>query len=259
MAERRMFTQKITESDAFLEMPLSSQTLYFHFCMNADDDGFVNNPNRIQRLVGASEDDKKVLIAKSFVIPFENGVFVIKHWRMHNLLRKDRYKPTEYLDEKSMLYIKPNGSYTLDETQGVPLLETDWQPNGNQMTPQYSIGKDSIDKNSINTHSAHAHEENDFEKRLNEFCNKWQVKIDNYSPLLADLDFEKLDTAYLESAKFLQVAPVARCISWVIKNAVSIYNGKYKDKPTGGGDNNSGETKQKGYWDDFLDSIGRLE
>lgn len=155
MAERRMFTQKITESDAFLDMPLSTQALYFHLCMNADDDGFVKNPKRIARMMGASDDDMRLLVAKSFVIIYESGVIVIKHWRMHNLLRKDRYKETEYVDEKSILYIKQNGAYTLDEKQGQPIMATKWQPNGNQMAPQVSIGKDSIvedsiDKDSIN-------------------------------------------------------------------------------------------------------------
>lgn len=135
MPERRMFTQKITESDAFLDMPVSTQALYFHLCMNADDDGFVKNPKRIQRMIGASDDDGKLLITKRFILPFDSGVIVIKHWRMHNLLRKDRYKETEYKEEKSQLYIKENSAYTLDNTQGQPLLATDWQPNDNQMAP----------------------------------------------------------------------------------------------------------------------------
>ena len=87
MAEKRMFTQKIIDSDAFLDMPLSTQALYFHLNMRADDDGFINNPKRIQRTIGASDDDLKLLIAKRFVICFENGVIVIKHWKMHNTLR----------------------------------------------------------------------------------------------------------------------------------------------------------------------------
>lgn len=149
MAERRMFTQKITESDAFLDMPLSAQALYFHLCMNADDDGFVKNPKRIARMMGANDDDFSLLILKSFVIKYETGVIVIKHWRMHNLLRKDRYNETEYIEEKSMLNIKENGAYTLDRNQGKPLVATKWQPNGNQMEPQVSIGKDSIVKDSI--------------------------------------------------------------------------------------------------------------
>lgn len=115
MAERRMFTQRITESDAFLDMPASSQALYFHLCMNADDDGFVSKPKSIMRSVGAKDDDIKLLSIKKFIIPFENGVIVIKHWRMHNLLRKDRYTETAYKELKETLYIDENGSYSQTE------------------------------------------------------------------------------------------------------------------------------------------------
>lgn len=156
MAERRMFTQKITEAASFLEMPLSSQALYFHLCMGADDDGFVRNPKFIARMIGASDDDYKLLLAKNFAIAYENGVVVIKHWRMHNLLRKDRYHETEYTEEKAMLYLKPNGAYTLDGSQGKSLIEVDgnqmattWQPLGNQMATEDRIGKDSIVKDNI--------------------------------------------------------------------------------------------------------------
>ena len=146
MAEKRMFTQKIIDSDPFLDMPLSTQALYFHLNMRADDDGFINNPKRIQRTIGASDDDLKLLIAKRFVICFENGVIVIKHWRMHNTLRKDRYNPTQYQEEYAMLEIKDNNAYTERSVDG---LATTWQPNGNQMETQYSIGKNSIDKDSL--------------------------------------------------------------------------------------------------------------
>lgn len=123
MAERRMFTQKITESDAFLDMPVSSQALYFHFCMNADDDGFISKPKAIMRIVGAKNDDINVLIAKKFIIPFDNGVIVIKHWRMHNLLRKDRYTETAYKDLKSTLFLDENGSYSQTEQYDLPTKE----------------------------------------------------------------------------------------------------------------------------------------
>lgn len=152
MAERRMFTQKIIDSDAFLDMPLSTQALYFHLNMRADDDGFVNNPKRIQRTIGASDDDLKLLIAKRFTIGFECGVIVIKHWRMHNTLRKDRYNPTQYQEELAMLDVKDNNAYT-EKNPALPVLEesvaTTWQPNGNQVATQYSIGKDSIVKLNI--------------------------------------------------------------------------------------------------------------
>lgn len=139
MAKRRMFSQQITDSDSFLEMPLSAQALYFHLGMTADDDGFVNNPKRIQRVIGANEDDLKLLIAKKFIIAFESGVVVIKHWKINNAIRSDRYTPTVYTEEKTMLSEKSNKAYTL----GIP--------NDNQRLPSgsRSIGKVSIDKLSI--------------------------------------------------------------------------------------------------------------
>lgn len=143
MAERRMFAKKITESDAFLDMPSSTQMLYFHLSMNADDDGFVNNPKKIQRMCGASDDDLKLLIAKSFVILFESGIIVIKHWKMHNYIQSDRYRPTDYVDEKSMLGIKKNKAYTLDESKMYTKCIQDVSVG------KESIGKESIDKNSI--------------------------------------------------------------------------------------------------------------
>lgn len=147
MAERRMFTMKIVDSDAFLEMPMSTQSLYFHLNMRADDDGFVNNPKRIQRMIGASEDDLKLLFAKRFILGFENGVVVIKHWRMHNLLRKDRYNPTQYIEEKATLTIKEDGAYT--EKAPIECLATTWQPNGNQVATQDRTVEDSLGKESI--------------------------------------------------------------------------------------------------------------
>lgn len=119
MANKRMFTIKIVDSDAFLNMPLSTQALYFHLNMRADDDGFIGNPQRIMRMIGASEDDYKLLIAKSFLIMFDNGVIVIKHWRMHNTLSSGRYKETAYVSEKDMLRIKRNGAYSLTEGEEI--------------------------------------------------------------------------------------------------------------------------------------------
>ena len=103
MAERRMFTKKVTNSDAFIDMPLSAQALYFHLNMEADDDGFNSSPKKIQRMIGASDDDFKLLMYKNFIIPFESGIVVIKHWKLHNYIQKDRYKETVYLEEKNML------------------------------------------------------------------------------------------------------------------------------------------------------------
>ena len=119
MANKRMFTMKIVDSDAFLDMPLSTQCLYFHLNMRADDDGFIGNPKRIMRLIGSNDDDLKLLIAKRFILVFDNGVIVIKHWRMHNTLSHNRYHETQYIDEKSSLKLKQNGSYSL--TSGVEI------------------------------------------------------------------------------------------------------------------------------------------
>lgn len=113
MAERRMFAKTIIDSDAFLDMPLSAQALYFHLSMRADDDGFVNSPRKLQRTIGCGVDDLKLLFAKNFVIPFDSGVVVIKHWKIHNYIQKDRYKPTMYQEEKSKLNVNLNKAYTL--------------------------------------------------------------------------------------------------------------------------------------------------
>lgn len=130
MANKRMFTMKICDSDAFLDMPLSTQCLYFHLCMRADDDGFIGNPKRIKALVGASDDDLRLLVAKRFLIVFEDGVIVIKHWKMHNTIQKDRYTPTQYQDELSQLFLKSNNAYALAcgnnmETKCIQNVSTD--------------------------------------------------------------------------------------------------------------------------------------
>ena len=150
MAEKRMFTKKITESDAFLDMPMSTQCLYFHLNMAADDDGFVNSPKRIQRLVGANDDDMKLLIAKSFIILFESGIIVIKHWKMHNYIQSDRYKPTDYIEEKNMLTLKKNKAYTLNGDS----MDTNCIQN-------VSVDKNRLDKNRLdksNIYSLHFEE-----------------------------------------------------------------------------------------------------
>ena len=134
MAQKRMFDKTITNSDKFLEMPVSTQNLYFHLSMNADDDGFVDNWKSIIKISGAKEDDLKLLIAKSYVIPFESGVIVIKHWRINNFLRKDRHIDTHYIEEMRQLEVANNNEYILK----------DWSTNG-----QPSIDKNRIEKNNI--------------------------------------------------------------------------------------------------------------
>ena len=127
-----MFTMKIVDTDAFLDMPLSTQCLYFHLNMRADDDGFIGNPKRIEKIIGANDDDLKLLIAKRFVILFDDGVIVIKHWRMHNTLSRDRYIETSYTDEKKKLLLKDNGSYSL--TNGNSIDDTKLIERSNRQT-----------------------------------------------------------------------------------------------------------------------------
>ena len=136
MAERRMFAKTIIDSDAFLDMPLSTQSLYFHLSMRADDDGFVNNAKKIQRMLGCNDDDLKILLAKNFIIPFENGVCVIKHWLIHNYIQKDRYKPTVYKDLKDKLSTKDNRAYSLD-TQCIQFVDS--------LDTQVRLGKDRLE------------------------------------------------------------------------------------------------------------------
>lgn len=141
MSEKRMFSSKIVDSDAFLDMPQTSQNLYFHLAMRADDDGFVGNPKKIIRMLGASDDDYKILIVKRFVIVFKSGVCVIKHWIIHNALRLDRKKDTQYVDEMKSLKIKENKAYTE--------MSVKCPSNVRQMSAQSSIDQISIDKVSV--------------------------------------------------------------------------------------------------------------
>ena len=136
MAERRMFAKSIVLSDAFLDMPLSARCLYFTLGMLADDDGFVSGPKSIMRQCGASEDDMKMLLAKRYILSFESGVIVIKHWRINNYLRSDRYQQTTYIEEKDTLTLDQKGAYTEINKVGIPSMGIP------------SIGKDRLGKDS---------------------------------------------------------------------------------------------------------------
>lgn len=124
MAERRMFAKTIVESDAFLDMPTSARLLYYDLGMRADDDGFCNAPKKIMRETGASQDDISLLIAKKFILPFDDGVVVIKHWRIHNYIQRDRYKETKYKKDKAMLNLDENNAYTLGEGKPIPCIQS---------------------------------------------------------------------------------------------------------------------------------------
>lgn len=139
MAERRMFAKTIVLSDDFLDMPMSARCLYFTLGMLADDDGFINSPKSIMRQCGATADDMRILLGKRFLLQFDTGVIVIKHWRMNNYLQNDRHKDTEYQEELSQLTVKKNGAYTMDTKCIQDVYRTD---------TQVSIGKESIGKDS---------------------------------------------------------------------------------------------------------------
>lgn len=186
MAERRMFSKKIIDSDAFLDMPLSAQALYFHLSMRADDEGFVGNPKRIRGMIGASEDDLKLLLVKRFILAFESGVVVIKHWRIHNYINPDRFTPTTYVEEKDTLTFDDKKAYT--EICGHDVLQDVSRPvlqNGDDLSPQVRLGKVRVGegrgskKESIkNTQqlSAGAHEDEDALESYDEIMDRWEVE-----------------------------------------------------------------------------------
>jgi len=207
MAERRMFAKTIIDSDAFLDMPQSTQLLYFHLSMRADDEGFINNPKRIQRSIGSSDDDLKILIAKKFIIPFESGVVVIKHWRLHNYIRNDRFKETVYQDEKRMLEIKENGVYTQSENLGIP--------NAYQCETQVSIGKDRIGKVSI-------------DKDVYGEFNNVKLSSEEYEKLKSSNLLNKIEdlSNYLESTGKKYKSHYATILSWARKD-----EGKKQEMP----------------------------
>ena len=148
MAERRMFAKTIIDSDCFLDMPLSAQALYFHLSMRADDDGFVNNPKRIQRMIGASDDDCRLLIAKQYVLTFESGLIVIRHWKVHNYIQKDRYNATTFTAEKSTLKLTENNEYERC-IQDVSKMDTRCIQDVSKMDTQVRLGKVSKEKETV--------------------------------------------------------------------------------------------------------------
>lgn len=174
MAERRMMSKKIVDSDAFMDMPLSAQSLYFHLLMRADDDGFVGNPRKIMRMINANDDDYKLIMAKRFVLVFESGVCVIKHWLIHNYIQNDRYSPSQYIEEKNTLIVKENKSYT-ECIQNVSTTDTQYRLG------KVSIGKDSKDKNN-NTDSQSSSEENIF---VSELINSFKPVNPSYQVLFS--------------------------------------------------------------------------
>ena len=175
-----MIAKSIIKSDQFLDMPATTQCLYFHLLLEADDDGFINAPKSIMRVIGAKDDDMRVLQAKGYIIPFESGVIVIKHWRLHNSLRKDRYNPNPQLEnERKQLVVADNKEYQ---------LATNWQPIGNQLAtsgiPLVATGKDRLGKD----------REEEEKEGPSAACDILKAYGDNIHPVSSPVEAEKLKT-----------------------------------------------------------------
>lgn len=259
MAERRMFSKTIIDSDAFLDMPLSTQALYFHLSMRADDDGFINNPKKIQRMVGCNQDDITLLIAKRFVIPFESGVCVIKHWRIHNYIRTDRYKETPYQEEKSQLILKDNNSYTLSNemtTVGIPSGIPGGVQHEHQCETQDRLGKDRLgkDNNTISKDIVSSTKVQPIIDSWNSLGLQKLVAINpntnRYRLLNARIKEYGLDTV-LEAIENIRYSSFLKgqnnknwtiTFDWLIKpnNFTKVLEGNYRDK----GDSNNGGIEQ---------------
>ena len=185
MAERRMMSKSVIDTDYFLEMPSSTQCLYFHLCMRADDDGFVSSPKKIMAMTGSSGDDYRILMSKQFIIPFESGVCVITHWRIHNLIRADRYKPTMYQDEKQQLDIDTNHTYMIASDSGEIGVGNQMDTNGiqNDSLGKDRLGKDRLGKDKINC-KAEALPYTEILDYLNTECKAHYRNTDNFKRLI---------------------------------------------------------------------------
>ncbi|HAP2811192.1 TPA: DNA replication protein [Enterococcus faecalis] len=207
-----MFAKTIIDSDAFLDMPLSTQSLYFHLSMRADDDGFINNPKKIQRMVGCGDDDLKLLIAKRFILVFDSGVIVIKHWKIHNYIRNDRYKPTLYQEEKAELVEKNSKAYTFktevlesESHLGIP----DDNHVGYQMDTQVRLGKDRLvkdkKKNSVEPSSTMLELFEKVWKTYPKKTNKKKAKEQFLKKIKSEEDFERFKTGYKAYLKYIKL------------------------------------------------------
>lgn len=251
MGNHRMFTNTIIDSDLFLEMPLSTQALYFHLGMRADDEGFIGSPKKIIRAVSCTEDDLKLLIAKGFVISFENGIIVITHWNLHNTIRKDRKKDTFFQDEKALLELNNKNVYTLCQPTDNQLT-TICQPNDNQMSAQGKISKDKLSKDNIRDNMSTAVDARtafDYQSVVNSFnsickslpsvqklTDKRRKQIKNADKLLNEMTFEEF-FRIVESSDFLSGRNENwnGChFDWIMKpsNLIKIIEGNYNNKVT---------------------------
>ena len=177
MASKRMIAQKIVDSDAFLDMPQSTQNLYFHLNVRADDDGFIDNPKKIMRIVGSNQNDIEILLSKRYLLLFDSGVIVIKHWRLHNTIQKDRYKPTVYQEEYKKLQIKDNGAYT-DNKLLVCNDLTSCIQNVNELDTECYIDKVRLDKIRLDKVSKDKRFVIPTVEQIKEYCTERNNKID---------------------------------------------------------------------------------
>jgi hypothetical protein len=222
MAEKRMFAKTIIDSDAFLELSSTARLLYYDLGMRADDDGVVNSPKKIMRMTGASEKDMTQLFESKFVIPFETGIIVIKHWKINNYLRKDRYTPSPYQKEIQMLTTDDNGVYRL--TCGIP--EVDHMVY--QVETQNSIDKNSIDKNSIEL------DENEQNKKKKRFTKPTLDQVKEYlkeinSAVDAGNWYDYYESNGWKVAKNPMSDWKACCRNWSRKEKSSETNDRFKD------------------------------
>lgn len=231
MAQKRMFSKSITSTDKFLDMPATTQNLYFHLNMNADDDGFVGSPRTVMRTVGASQDDMNILIGKQFLLVFESGVIVIKDWKIHNYIRKDTYKATIYSDEMATLSTEENNSYT-NRPRIVDLDKSSIDKN--------SIDKNSIDKTNNNaipykeiidhlnqkTGKRYSHKSNANQKLIKARWNEGYVlddfikAIDNMVAVWTGTDYEK----YLQPSTLFRESNFDRYVNQTVKLSAQATN-----------------------------------
>lgn len=184
-----MFAKTIIDSDAFLDMPITSQLLYFHLSMRADDDGFVNKPKSVMRMCGCKEDDLKLLFVKKFLIPFDSGVVVIKHWKIHNYIRKDTYTETKYKNEKRTLETDENNAYRLTVTNSLQIRDE----SVTSPSTQVRLGKDRLDKDSINIYMSDSGETKTSKKSPKPLKHKYG---EYKNVLLTDDELEKIKAEY---------------------------------------------------------------
>lgn len=203
MARRRMFSLDVVDTDKFLDMPSSTQALYFHLGMRADDDGFISSPKRITKIANCGEDDLKLLITKGYLIPFDSGVVVISDWKINNELKKDRCKPTIHLSEFEKIQIQKNKSYSLIASK----VGTKCFQNVSKMDTQDSIGKDSIGKDSIDKEPGEVQKKKTSEETINSTINSY---TDNPELKQALNDF-------IEMRKRMKKPPTVRALKLCLK------------------------------------------